>query len=113
MGQEDVRPRPLASAAILVPTWVRYQVLGAACAVAVIAYIHRVGFASALPAVATDLDLRQHHSGWLMAAFLLAYGGLEMPWGRAGDRAGVRNLLPVLVLGWSLLTAGVGLVLVL
>jgi MFS transporter, ACS family, glucarate transporter len=122
MGQEDVTREPLASnvilpepsapvsrPSILRPTRVRYQVLAAACAVAVIIYIHRVGFASALPAVAADLDLGSHHSGWLMAAFLLAYGGLEVPWGRAGDRAGVRNLLPILVLGWSLMTACVGL----
>ncbi len=122
MGQEDISPQPLAREAVLPeplsptlspgfqrPTRVRYHVLGAACAVAVIAYVHRVGFASALPAVASDLDLGPHHSGWLMAAFVLAYGGLEVPWGRAGDRAGVRNLLPILVLGWSLMTACVGL----
>jgi MFS family permease len=126
MGQQDIRREPLAPEivlpeppspgplrSILRPTRVRYHVLGAACAVAVIAYIHRVGFASALPAVAEDLHLGQHHSGWLMAAFLLAYGGMEMPWGRAGDRAGVRGLLPALVLGWSLLTGCVGLVLAL
>src|SRR5262249_28564187 len=29
------------------PTWVRYQVLAAACSLAVITYIHRVGFATA------------------------------------------------------------------
>src|SRR5262249_25602986 len=126
MGHEDaVSRRPLDSPAeletaraaprpsILRPTRVRYAVLGAACAVAVIAYVHRVGFASALPDVAADLGLRQYHSGWLMAAFLLAYGGLEMPWGLAGDRFGVRHVLPLLVLGWSLMTGCVGLTLLL
>jgi MFS family permease len=127
MDQEDAISRePLAGAppaaelvpsgprrSILRPTRVRYVVLAAACAVAVVAYIHRVGFASALPDVARDLGLGPHHSAWLMTAFLLAYGGMEMPWGLAGDRVGVRHLLPLLVLGWSLLTGCVGLALAL
>jgi len=122
MGQEDISREPLAPEAVLAeppvpsprrdllpPTWVRYRVLGTACALAVVIYIHRVGFASVLPEISKDLKLEDYHSGWLMAVFLLAYGGLEMPWGRAGDRAGVRHLLPILVLGWSLVTGCVGI----
>ena len=97
-------PPPLPAVDIRRPTWVRYQVLGAACAVAVIIYVHRVGFARALPEVSADLNLSDSQAGWLIAAFLLAYGGFEMPWGWAGDRFGVRHLFPVLVLGWSLMT---------
>jgi sugar phosphate permease len=86
------------------PTWVRYQVLGAACTLAVIIYIHRVGFANALPELKRDLGLNYDHLGWLGAAFLIAYGGFEMPWGLAGDRWGARHLLPLILLGWSLVT---------
>ena len=82
----------------------RYQVLAAVCVMAVIVYIHRVGFARALPELTNDLGLEDRHAGWLTAAFLIAYGGFEMPWGLAGDRWGVRHLLPLVVIGWSVVT---------
>jgi ACS family glucarate transporter-like MFS transporter len=89
---------------------VRYQVLAAACSMAIVVYIHRVGFARALPKVSSDLDLGDHHAGWLTAIFMLAYGIFEIPWGASGDRLGTRHLLTVLVLGSSLLTGCVALV---
>ncbi len=92
------------------PTSVRYQVLAAACSVAVIVYIHRVGFARALPEIQTDLGWSDQNLSWLTAAFLLAYAGFEVPWGLLGDRLGIRNLLTTLVVGWSLLTGCVALV---
>ncbi|HEV3120229.1 MAG TPA: MFS transporter [Gemmataceae bacterium] len=86
------------------PTSVRYQVLAAACTVAVVTYIHRVGFSRALPVLQTDLSLSDLQSGVLTAAFSLAYGLFEIPCGLLGDRLGVRHLLTLLVLGWSLMT---------
>lgn len=91
------------------PTWVRYQVLFAACAVAVVGYVHRVGFATVSPDLKRELDLTSEHLGYLMMAFLIAYAGFEVPGGLLGDRWGVRHLLTVLVLGWSLLTGAVAL----
>ena len=41
---------------------------------------------------------------------MLAYGLFEVPWGRLGDRFGARNLLVLVVLGGSLMTAGVAAV---
>jgi MFS family permease len=87
-------------------TRVRYQVLALACTLGVIVYVHRVGFAVALPKIGLDADA----NGWIAAAFLLAYGGFEVPCGLLGDRLGVRHLLTVLVLGWSLLTGCAALV---
>lgn len=95
--------------ALVKPTRVRYQVLACACSVAVIIYIHRVGFGRALPAITDSLQLDDRHKGWLAAAFLVAYAGFEMPWGWAGDRWGVRHLLTLLVIGWSLTTGFVAL----
>jgi sugar phosphate permease len=108
MGHRD----PAIPPPVLVPgpTRVRYQVLGFACSVAVIAYIHRVGFASALGAVGADLNLNDQQTSYLTAAFLIAYGGFEIPCGLLADRLGVRHLLTVLVFGWSLLTGCVALV---
>jgi MFS family permease len=49
----------------------------------------------------------------MTVAFMLAYGVFEVPWGRLGDRFGARNLLVLVVLGGSLMTAGVAAVVLL
>src|SRR5436309_7933805 len=92
------------------PTRVRYQVLAAGCSVAEVAYIHRVGFATATTEIKSQLCLSSQDIGFLMTAFLLAYGGFEVPGGLLSDRFGVRHLLTILVLGWSLTTGGITLV---
>jgi sugar phosphate permease len=91
------------------PTRVRYGVLAFACAIAVVTYIHRLGFSTGAPELKRSLGLDDEQVGYLMAAFLVAYGLFQMPLGRLGDRFGGRNILTILVLGWSLLTAMVAL----
>jgi sugar phosphate permease len=91
------------------PTGVRYQVLAFACAIAVITYVHRLGFSTGAPEIGRSLGLNSAQIGLLMAAFLVAYGLFQMPLGLLGDRFGGRNVFTSLVLGWSLLTAAVAL----
>lgn len=91
-------------------TRVRYQVLFAACTVAVITYVHRVGFASASADFKEEVGLDSTHLGYLTTAFSLAYALFEIPGGLLADRLGVRHVLTLLVLGWSLLTGCVALV---
>jgi sugar phosphate permease len=93
----------------LPPTGIRYQVLGFACAIAVVTYIHRLGFSTGAPEIMRSLGLNSEQIGQLMAAFLAAYGLFQMPMGLLGDRWGGRHVLTILVLGWSLLTAAVAL----
>jgi sugar phosphate permease len=95
------------------PTWVRYQVLAAACSLAVITYIHRVGFARASAQFKESQGLDDRQLGWIMAAFMIGYGIFEIPWGHLGDRLGARNVLAAIILGGSILTAGTALVAVL
>src|SRR5262249_57990931 len=101
MGQHDslsLPPKPaVREISLAPPTHVRYRVLLAACTVAVVAYVHRVGFATASTEVKADLGLSSEHLGYLMTAFLLAYGGFEVPGGLLGDRFGVRHLPTFLV----------------
>ena len=92
------------------PTRIRFRVLGAACLLAVITYLHRVGFATASAELKGPLGLSDSHLGWLMAAFMIGYGIFEMPWGYLGDRLGVRNILAAIILGGSTLTAALVLV---
>jgi len=101
----DREPGPSDSAlALPPPTMVRYQVLGVACALGVIIYIHRVGFAFALPYIRADLGLTSAQASWLTAIFLVSYGLFEIPCGLLGDVFGARSLLTILVIGWSLTT---------
>ena len=87
------------------PTSVRYHVLAVICALAVIAYIHRIGFSSSQPLVSTTLGFDEVDVGWLSAMFLIAYAVFEMPWGMLADSLGAGHLLPGLVVCWSLLVA--------
>ena len=48
------------------PTRVRYQVLAAGCSVAVVAYIHRVGFATATTEIKSQLCLSSQDIGFLV-----------------------------------------------
>jgi sugar phosphate permease len=117
MGQEDSSREPLTQHAplsdktlpqpprsILPPTMVRYRILAGVCVLAVISYILRVGFASAGPSLTKSLGLDDVQWASLASAWLLAYGGFEVPWGLLGDRFGARYLLAVVALGSSLLT---------
>jgi sugar phosphate permease len=92
------------------PTHVRFRVLAVACVLAVITYIHRVGFATAAAEIKQPLGLSDSDLGSLMAAFMIAYGLFEMPWGLLSDRFGVRAVLVVAILGGSALTAALPLV---
>jgi sugar phosphate permease len=91
------------------PSRVRYIVLGFACALAVVTYIHRLGFSVGAAEIKTSLGFNDEQIGYLMSAFLIAYGIFQMPLGVLGDRLGARHLLTILVLGWSVLTAAVAL----
>jgi MFS transporter, ACS family, glucarate transporter len=91
------------------PSRVRYRVLALACALAVVTYIHRIGFAVGAPAIKKSLDLDDAQVGYLMAAFMGAYGSFQVPGGVLGDRFGGRHVLTILVLEWSLATAAVAL----
>jgi sugar phosphate permease len=88
---------------------VRYQVLAFACALAVVTYIQRIGFAAGAPEIKRSLGLNDAQVGYLMAAFLFAYGAFQVPFGLLGDRVGGRRVLTGLVLAWSFLTAAVAL----
>ncbi len=88
-------------------TRIRYCVLLAACGLAIVGYIHRVGFARALLDIQKDYELTSSSTSYILAAFFLGYGLFEVPWGVLGDKLGVRHMLAILVLGWSILTGAV------
>lgn len=83
---------------------VRYAVLAAACSAAVLTYVHRVAFATGAPEMKADLGLSTERIGILMSVFFWFYGGFQVVGGYFADRFGVRNLLALIVTGWSLAT---------
>jgi MFS family permease len=83
---------------------VRYRVVAAGCTLALLAYIHRQSFVRAAPEIGETLHLNPEQQGYLVSAFLVAYGLFQVPFGLVGDRWGARNVLTLLALGWSLLT---------
>jgi sugar phosphate permease len=91
------------------PTRVRYQVLAAACSLAVLTYIHRIAFTVGNTEIAEGLSLDDEQMGMLASAFLISYAVFQVPGGLLGDLLGGRHLLTILVLGWSLLTGLIAL----
>src|SRR5579885_632782 len=92
------------------PTRVRYLVLATGCSLALVVYVHRLGFSIFAPEIKRDFGLGDGDVGYLMFAFLVAYGACQIPAGLSGDRLGARLLLPLFVLGSSLMTAAFVLV---
>jgi MFS family permease len=92
---------------------VRYQVLAVACSLALLTYVHRLGFGVGNNDIEAGLHLDDEQMSWLASAFLVAYALFQVPGGLLGDWLGARHLLTILVLGWSLLTAAVALAVVL
>ncbi|WP_076346480.1 MFS transporter [Paludisphaera borealis] len=92
------------------PTRVRFVVLASLCAVSLVTYIDRVGFATGAPYLKKDLGLSDEQMGYLLSTFFWAYGGFQILGGWLGDRLGSRHLLTILVLGWSLTTGALALV---
>jgi sugar phosphate permease len=85
-------------------------VVGVAALLAVVAYMHRVGFAHAGADLKAEFGLDDVGWGRVMSTFLFAYAIFEIPWGFAADRYGARRTLGVAVLGWSAITALTSLV---
>lgn len=114
MGHDDDRasgikltPRP---GPVPVPaTRVRYLVLATACSLAVLTYIQRQGFVAGTPFIKKDLHLNDEEMGYLASIWLIAYGIFQVPGGLLGDRFGARQVLTVMVLGWSVLSGAVAL----
>ena len=92
------------------PTRVRFLVVGWACALAIVTYLHRAGFSAISPELLKQLHLDDRALGYFMAAFMIAYGLFEVPWGLFGDARGGRSALMVVVIGGSLMTAAVAAV---
>ena len=75
----------------------------------VITFLDRNAVSIASVRITTDLGLSDAQFGWILTAFTLSYGLLEIPMGLWGDRHGEKKVLLRIVLLWSAFTALTGL----
>ena len=71
----------------------------------VITYFDRVCISVAGPIMQQELGLSPVQWGWVINAFILAYGLFEIPSGAMGDRHGYRLTLMRIVAWWSVFTS--------
>jgi MFS family permease len=74
----------------------------------IITFLDRLCIAVAGPRIQDDLGLTPDQWGWVLGAFILAYGLFEIPTGALGDRFGRRGVLTRIVLWWSFFTVLTG-----
>ena len=72
--------------------------------VSVITFLDRLAIAVAGPRMQDELGITPERWGWVLGAFVLAYGLFEIPTGAMGDRIGQRKVLTRIVVWWSVFT---------
>jgi MFS family permease len=75
---------------------------------AIITFLDRISIAVAGPRIQDALGIRPDRWGWILGAFVLAYGLFEIPTGALGDRLGQRRVLMRIVVWWSSFTCLTG-----
>lgn len=83
----------------------RYRVLGFLVSLAAITFLDRLAIAVAGPRIQDELHIPLEKWGWVLGAFVLAYGIFEIPSGASGDRLGQRRVLTRIVVWWSVFVA--------
>ena len=87
---------------------IRYRVLGLLVLASIITYVDRICISVAGTSIQEDLGLSLEQWGWVLGAFVVSYGALEIPIGAYCDKVGPRRVLTRIVLSWSLFTALTG-----
>lgn len=76
--------------------------------VGVITFLDRINISVAGASIMQDLGLSRKQWGWVLSAFILSYGLMQVPIGVLGDKKGHRKVLTIIVLWWSLFTVFTG-----
>ena len=83
----------------------RHGVLAFLVSLSIITFLDRLSIAVAGPRIQDELHIPADRWGWVLGAFVLAYGLFEIPSGASGDRIGQRRVLTRIVVWWSIFTA--------
>src|SRR5260370_90708 len=87
----------------------KYFVLAFLCAIAVIAYVQRLGMQTAYEPIQAELQIDTEQFGAIGTAWLVGYAIMQVPAGWLADRIGSRNALAGYAVFWSILTGLIGL----
>lgn len=87
----------------------KYFVLLLLSLLSVLTFLDRNAISIAANKITTELDLSVGQFAWILAAFTISYGVLEIPSGLWGDRFGEKKVIIRIVLLWSAFTALTGL----
>lgn len=82
----------------------KYGVLAFLCSLAFILYLDRVCIGQAAESISRELGISLGDMGYVLGAFVVAYGLFEVPAGHWGDRYGSRGVLTRIVVWWSAFT---------
>jgi len=77
--------------------------------IGVITFLDRINISVAGATIMQDLGLSRKQWGWVLSAFILSYGLMQIPLGVWGDKKGHRTVLAIIVLWWSLFTGFTGM----
>ena len=86
----------------------KYGVLAFLCSLSFILYLDRICIAKAVEPIRKELSIDLADMGYVLGAFVIAYGLFEVPTGHWGDRYGSRGVLTRIVVWWSLFTVLTG-----
>ncbi|MFM7851795.1 MAG: MFS transporter [Flammeovirgaceae bacterium] len=88
----------------------KYFILFLLSLLSIITFLDRNALSIAGVRITQELGLTESQFGWILTAFTLSYGFLEIPMGLWGDRFGEKKVIIRIVMWWSLFTAFTGLV---
>ena len=85
------------------------SILAFLCAIAVIAYVQRLGMQTAYEPIQRELGIRTEQFGAIGTAWLIGYAVMQVPAGWLADQVGSRTALALYAVLWSIVTACIGL----
>src|SRR3954468_23224877 len=91
------------------PTNIRFVTAGVLTVMACLLYLDRYAVGIAAERMRVDLAMTQAQISWFLSAFFWAYALGQVPAGWLSDRFGVRLMLALYILLWSLFTGVMGL----
>src|SRR5579864_1116434 len=109
IGQEKATTVASCPRVIVVPTRVRYQVLGLTFLMAFLMYMERGAIGAATPNIMREFRIDKITMGWSVSAFNWSYALFQVPSGWMADRFRSRIVLAGAIAWWSAFTAGTGL----
>lgn len=90
------------------PSSVRWWVLGVTTWASFLLYLDRMCVNFAAKSITVEFQATQYE-GWFVGAFFWSYALFQVPSGMLSDRFGIRRMLVIYILAWSVFTAVLGL----